>query len=292
MHTMCRHRVACRRASHSIVRSQKIELGAPFVFFGRKMNFLVRSFKSFTKFEIALLSGSTVAILVAFFVAKSRDYLSLGASLLGAVMLIFLAKGNVIGQVLTLVFAAIYAYISYGQSYYGEMITYLGMTAPIAVASIISWLRHPFGGDRSEVKVNTLGGKEYLLLGGLTVAVTTAFYYILRELGTANLIPSTVSVLTSFVASYLSMRRSEYYALAYAANDIVLVVLWVLATIQNIGYISVTVCFCVFLVNDLYGFVNWSRVKRNQRNATENKTANVASDNTVSEPAPDSPDEA
>ncbi len=179
-------------------------------------------------------------------------------------MLIFLANGNVIGQFLTLVFAALYAYISYSREYYGEMITYLGMTAPIAIASIVTWLRHPFEGEKSTVKVNTVHGKEYILLAALCAAVTTAFYFILRELGTNNLVTSTVSIATSFFAAYLCMRRSEYYAIAYAANDIVLIVLWIAATIQDIEYIPVVVCFFVFLANDLYGFINWSRTKKKQ----------------------------
>lgn len=237
------------------------------------MNFFVKTVKSFTKFEIALFAFSVAAILASFFAVQSRDYASLAASLVGAVMLIFLAKGNVIGQFFVVIFAAIYAYISYEKQYYGEMITYLGMSAPIAIASIVTWLRNPYGDDKSEVKVNTIHGKEYGLLAVIAAAVTVAFYFILRALGTSSLVTSTVSILTSFVAAYLSMRRCEYYALAYTANDIVLIVLWVFATIQNIGYIPVVVCFSVFIVNDLYGFVHWSRTKKKQHSVEPNDLA-------------------
>ena len=62
----------------------------------------------------------------------------------------------------------------------------------------------------------------------LTVAVTIGSYFLLQAFGTANLLTSTVSVATSFVAVYLTWLRSPWYALGYAANDVVLVVLWVL----------------------------------------------------------------
>ena len=94
--------------------------------------------------------------------------------------------------------------------------------------------------------------------------VTVAFYFILRTFGTANLIPSTISVITSFVAAYLTMRRSPCYALGYAANDVVLIVLWVLASIDDISYISMVICFITFLVNDMYGFINWRRMLKRQ----------------------------
>ena len=93
----------------------------------------------------------------------------------------------------------------------------------------------------------------------LTAAVTGIFYFILEALNTANLVPSTVSVTTSFLAVYLTYKRSPYYALAYAANDLVLIVLWTLASLENRSYISVVVCFAAFFLNDLYGFANWQK---------------------------------
>ena len=98
----------------------------------------------------------------------------------------------------------------------------------------------------------------------LTASVTVLFYFILRYFHTANLIPSTLSVTTSFIAVYLTFRRIPFFAVAYAANDILLIVLWTLASIEDIHYISVLICFVVFLVNDIYGFISWQRMKKRQ----------------------------
>ena len=193
------------------------------------------------------------------------NFLTLAASLLGVTSLIFCAKGNPAGQALIIVFAVLYGIISWKVAYYGEMITYVGMSAPMAVWALVAWLRHPYRGKKSEVRVNELRGREWALLVLITAAVTAAFYFILRALNTANLIPSTVSVTTSFLAVYLTARRSPFYALAYAANDGVLIVLWSLMAAEDITCLSVVICFCVFFVNDLYGFFNWSRMRRRQR---------------------------
>ncbi len=69
----------------------------------------------------------------------------------------------------------------------------------------------------------------------------------------------------SLLAVYLTFRRSPYFALAYAANDIVLIVLWVLASMSDMKYISVVICFMAFLVNDIYGFISWQRMKYRQQ---------------------------
>ncbi len=219
----------------------------------------------FSKFEIGLWLSSILIIVGTFVIFEEKDYLSLIASLIGATFLILNAKGNPLGQFLTIVFSFIYGVISYRFAYYGEMITYLCMSMPIAFIALISWIKNPYKGKKSEVKVNRISKKEIVLMWCITIAVTIVFYFILKHLNTSNLIPSTLSVTTSFLASYLTFRRSPYFALAYAMNDIVLIVLWVLASITDIAYLSVVICFIVFFVNDMYGFVNWKRMEKKQK---------------------------
>ena len=231
------------------------------LFFGDK---LMKLLNYFSTFEKILWSVSVSVIIAAFVLSGGGDPLSLIASLIGVTFLIFNAKGNPVGQFLTIVFSILYGVISYSFSYYGEMITYLGMTAPMALLALISWLKHPYKGNKSQVSVNTISKKEVGFMLLLTTAVTIVFYFILEAFKTANIIPSTFSVATSFLAVYLTFRRSPYFALAYASNDLVLIVLWTMASAENKSYVSVLVCFIVFFVNDLYGFVNWKKMQKNQ----------------------------
>lgn len=218
----------------------------------------------FSKFEKTLWISSVVMILASFIVFDRTNYLALIASLIGVTSLIFNAKGNPVGQALMIIFSLLYGVISYTFLYYGEMITYLGMTMPMAVFALISWLRNPYEGNRAEVRVNRIGGTEQKMMWLATIAVTVVFYFVLTYFDTANILPSTLSVTTSFLAVYLTFRRSPYFALAYAANDIILIILWVLASISDIRYISVVVCFAAFLFNDIYGYISWQRMKKRQ----------------------------
>ncbi len=227
-------------------------------------------FASLTLFEKILWSSSVVLIALSFILCGDPDYWVLSASLIGATALIFLARGHVFGQVLSVIFSLLYGYISFRFRYYGEMITYLGMTGPIAVASTISWLKNPYKGKNSEeltysqVKVSRLTAKTLAILCVLTAAVTAAFYFILKALDTPNLFFSTVSIATSFFASSLTFLRSPYYAFAYAWNDVVLIVLWVLAAMSDPSSVPMVMCFVVFLVNDSYGFISWRRMMKSQ----------------------------
>ncbi len=224
----------------------------------------------FTIGEIILYIASVGVIVISYLLCGSDSTLTLFASIIGATMLILNAKGNPIGQVFAIIFSILYGIISYSFSYYGEMITYLGMTGPMALLALISWIRNPYNGNHAQVEVNKVGGREFVFMTFLTLAVTVVFYFILDFFNTANIIPSTISVTTSFAAVYLTFRRSKYYALAYAANDLVLIVLWVLASLSDKSYLSVVVCFVMFTVNDLYGFISWHKMSIAQTKTNRN----------------------
>ncbi len=144
------------------------------------------------------------------------------------------------------------------------MITYLGMSAPIALWALVSWLKNPYNGQKNKVKINSISIKEWIIFLLFSLLITIIFYFILKYLNTPNLIFSTLSVFTSFTAAYLTARRSKYYALCYSGNDIVLIILWVKASFSDIKYLSMVICFIVFLINDSYGFINWCKMNKNQ----------------------------
>lgn len=218
----------------------------------------------FSKAERILWFSSIFVIILAFIMFDRNNYVTLCASLIGVTSLIFNAKGNPFGQFLMIIFSLLYGIISYTFSYYGEMITYLGMTMPMAAFALVSWMKNPYNGNKAEVKIHHLSQTEWLLMWILAIVITLSFYFILDYFQTANIIPSTISVTTSFIAVYLTFRRSPYFAIGYAANDMVLIVLWTLATLNEVSYLSVVVCFVAFLVNDVYGFMNWTKMGKRQ----------------------------
>ena len=220
---------------------------------------------SLTKFEKALWLISSLIITVSFLFGADKNPLTLIVSLIGVTSLIFIAKGNVWGQILMIIFSIIYGYISYKTRYYGEMITYVGMTGPMAVMALVAWLKNPFEGEENQVAVAEITPMKIAVVTALSIIVTVIFYFIMKYFNTANLVLSTFSVLTSFFAASLTFLRSPYYALGYAANDVVLIILWVLASVENPGYIPMVMCFVVFFVNDVYGYISWKRMAEMQK---------------------------
>lgn len=208
--------------------------------------------KNLTKKEWILWMGSLAIVILSNLLSTDIDVLTLVSACVGITSLIFAAKGNVWAQILMVVFSILYGLISWQFRYWGEMITYIGMTMPMAVWSTITWIKNPSESGQ-EVAIQKLTRKHVAGIAAAGVIVTAVFYMILKALDTPNILFSTISITTSFLAASLTMLRSSYYALGYASNDIILIVMWVLASIENPAYIPVVVNFIIFFFNDMYG---------------------------------------
>ena len=221
--------------------------------------------KNLSKVEWIIWMMSLLILSISYMLSGDVDMLTLIATWMGVTSLIFAAIGNVWGQILMVVFSILYAIISWRYQYWGEMITYLGMTMPMAIWSTITWIRNPAENGK-EVAIQKLTLKHIKWLLFFSVLITMVFWYVLYLLNTPNIVLSTISITTSFYAASLTMLRSSYYALWYALNDIVLIILWMMASIESPAYIPVVVNFIIFLINDMYGFLSWKK-----RESVQNK---------------------
>ena len=140
----------------------------------------------------------------------------------------------------------------------------LGVSSGASLGVALFILGAPLLGMASSSLLSSLGVAGAAWIGA--AAITVLFYFVLEYFNTSNIVPSTISVTTSFVAVYLTFRRSPWFALAYASNDVVLIVLWIIASAEDISYLPMVFCFVAFLANDLYGFFNWRRMQREQNN--------------------------
>ena len=221
-------------------------------------------FMGLTKIQWIIYIFSLSVVTVSSILGGVQGVPSVIASIIGTTSLIFMAKGDVFGPILMVIFSIMYGVISYSYAYYGEVITYLGMTAPISAVSIFTWIKNPYEKGKHEVKIARIKKIHILFLTMLTGVVTFVFYFILDYFNTANMLFSTLSIATSFFAVGLTTLRSPYYAIAYGLNDVVLIILWCFASFEDRSYISMIVCFVMFLINDIYGFVNWKRMEKKQ----------------------------
>ena len=110
--------------------------------------------------------GSLAVVAVSNFLGGNVDPLTLIAALTGVTALMLAAKGQVFAQYLMIVFCLLYGAISCRFRYWGEMLTYLGMSLPMAVWSAVTWRRNTAHEAGSAVAIRRLTGRDLALLVG------------------------------------------------------------------------------------------------------------------------------
>lgn len=212
--------------------------------------------KKFTKFEWYLLTTSILAILIVALVTPSTNPIATIASIIGAISLIFVAKGNYFAFVLVILFCVLYSVAAYSERAYSEMINLLAIEVPFAFLSFFKWKN--VNSDNSEaVEVNNLKLKEYIILIISTIIAAVPLYFLFKYMNIENILVAIFAILSLFIASYLLLRRSKYYAVAFILNDIFEILFWIIIAANGGSSSPIIVLFFVYLFNDTYGLISW-----------------------------------
>ena len=219
-------------------------------------------FKDWTKFEKWFLILGTIAAIALTIIFKAT-WIDLTYTLLYFWTALLLAKGKYFCYIIGIISTFFYAIVSYTNSYYGEVIIAMCCTLTLMIIGLINWLKHQ--DDTNTVIVKEVTKKELLLLLVSQLIMFFGYYYLLKAFNTNNLLISTISVVASIIASYLSARRSEYCFVGFIINDLILIILWSIPLFSgNYNIIAIVICPVLLLINDIYGVYNWKRIKRKQ----------------------------
>lgn len=222
--------------------------------------------KDWTKFEKIFLVIGTIAALVLTYVFKGT-WIDLGYALLYFWTALLLAKGKFSCYIIGIISTFFYAFVSYSNSYYGEVIIAMGCTLPLMIVGLINWLKHQ--DNTNTVIIKEITKKELILVLLSQIVMFFGYYYLLKAFNTNNLLVSTFSVMASIIATYLTARRCEHGFIGFIINDIILIVLWGIPVINGeLNIIPVLICPVLLLINDIYGVYNWKRIKDNQKTLT------------------------
>lgn len=221
-------------------------------------------FKSLKPLDYVLWGSSVILFVLTNVLLDSHNGLYTIAVIIGLTALIYTARGHVFGPLFMVIFSILYSLISLSMDYHSEFITYGSMTLPMSIVALYAWLKNPNKQNQNEVQTVILTHKEWIHGAFLTLVITTGFGIFMFWLNTPNLVVSTLSITTSFIAVYLTYKRSMFYALAYAANDIILIVLWAYAVRLDLAYLPILMCFGLFFIYDIYGLMSWSKMTKNQ----------------------------
>jgi len=216
-------------------------------------------------FEILLLVIGLGGIVACFFISTEKSYLSLFASVVGVVSVVFTAKKLQFAPVISIGYNILYAVVAFTQKFYGEVIVYLCVLLPLSILTLIGWLRSRANADAT-IEPRKIGKKETIILAALLAPISVGMYFLLLVLDTPNILVSTISFVTAFYAAYLLFRKNAFYAVIYTINSIFVIILWTITTIeQGIQFLPMVVNFVLFCILDVYAIFNWFRQSKNRK---------------------------
>lgn len=220
-------------------------------------------FKGWNLFEKLFLIIGTITAFVLTFLFKGT-WIDLGYTLLYFWTALLLAKGKYACYIIGIISTFFYAFVSYSNSYYGEVIIAMCCTLPLMIVGLVNWLKHQ--DNTNTVVIKEISRKELIIVLFSQAIMFIGYYYLLKVFNTNNLLVSTFSIVASIIATYLTARRSEYGFVGFIINDIILITLWSIPVIGgNTNLIPVLLCPVLLLINDIYGVYNWKKIKNKQK---------------------------
>lgn len=228
------------------------------------MQYIYNYFKDWNLFEkLYLFVGIVVGILTSIiFNGTIIDSLYTITYLTTAILM---SKGKVESYFIGIISVFFYGIVSYNQGYYGELLIIIFLTFPMMIIGIVSWLKHQ-DKDEDVVIISSLSKKEIVFAFSSQLILFWVYYFLLKAFNTDLLMISSLSIVTSVLATYFEARRSELSLFCYVANDLILITLWMIPIINGVtSLISVLIGPMLLLVNDIYGSYNWKRLKDIQK---------------------------
>ena len=215
-------------------------------------------FKDWTMFEKLWLGIFTLINIYLFF-AWSDTVVGLLTSLTGMVCVVLTARGKISNYYFGIVNVILYAYLAYNQSYYGEVMLNLLYFLPFQFIGIYIWGKHK--NENNVVKVKTMSNKLRLLLGVIATFGVIGYGLFLQYLNGSLPYVDSISTVFSVIAMVLMAKRYVEQWILWIIVDVVSIIMWLIVFLQNGNDVSILLMWSAYLVNAVYGFYNWNKLR-------------------------------
>ncbi|MDF2857526.1 MAG: nicotinamide riboside transporter pnuC [Neobacillus sp.] len=218
--------------------------------------------KSWTRFEMAWLFTFTMINVYLFF-AWSDSLIGLISSFSGMLCVVLVAKGKISNYYFGIIQTLTYAYIAYGYGLYGEAMLNALFYFPIQFIGIYLWRKNKTerGVKGEDVKVKSLSKMGWLYTLLTIFILTIGYGFFLKYLGGNNVWTDSATNVLSIAAQIMMLKRLTEQWLLWIAVNVLSIFLWLSVLLSQGGNdFSMLVMWSAFLVNSIYGYLNWRKM--------------------------------
>lgn len=228
----------------------------------RIKNWTLKHFwRGYTTFEkLFLLLGIVLQIIV--FVIYPDTPLNIIAGLAGVISVVMCAKGRTMFYFVGFIQTCTYLVLSWQNSFYGEVLENLFYFVTM-IWGIFVWKKNETtNADGTEdVLAKRFTTTQWLVSILGTIVATVIMGHWLDKIGSAQAFTDAATNVMAIFAQLLMVRRYREQWIWWLVIDLFCIKLWWVA-----GNLSMVVMYVFWTANTIYGFVNWSKLNREQTN--------------------------
>lgn len=208
-------------------------------------------------FEIVWLVLFT-SIAIGFTVISKDSLFGFTVFVTGVLCVVLAAKGSLMSYVFGMYNTIGYAYLSYANGLFGEVMLNLLFFVPMNVVGFYMWKNNRQGGKLAMRQMKLQG---LLGVGGVSVAGCLLLGFGLSFIpGQNSPYIDAITTVLSIVATLLMVRRFKEQWLVYIVLNMFTVLLWVIRMVEGSpdGPLMI-VMWSAYLINAGYGYYNWNK---------------------------------
>ena len=140
---------------------------------------------------------------------------------------------------------------------------------PVQFIGIYLWKKNQLEKDEKvsgeDISVQRLSQSNWLKLIAIIAVSIVAFGFFLQYLGGKSVWIDSATNVLSITAQILMLKRFAEQWLLWISVNVLSIVLWISALVSTGGNdISMLVMWTAFLVNSIYGYLNWVKISKRQ----------------------------
>ncbi len=174
----------------------------------------------------------------------------------GITYTIMAGKGNPICYIIGVTGSGFYAYLSFVNALWGNLLLYLAYYIPMQILGFYKWRKH-LKKDRYEIKKSSLPKKERLITILLTLIFSIAAVIVLSISGDRNPVIDGITTVFSITGMYLTVRRSIEQWLVWIIVNGLSLIMWLEIALNGVKVYSTVIMWGVYFLLAIYFYIQW-----------------------------------
>ena len=177
----------------------------------------------------------------------------------GVAAVVCMGKGKRITYIFGLINVTLYAIISYGSKFYGEVMLNALYFLPMQFYGFYLWTKN-MDTATNEVIKKRMTARQLITTLSITALLSVCYGSFLAKLGGNLPYLDSFSTVTSVVAMIISVKRFAEQWLLWILINVVSIIMWANAfLIQGSDGIATLLMWCVYLLNSIIMYAKWMK---------------------------------